>query len=388
MRIENVRRIVQWGYGEGAGRVDLYILTIPAAVLAQKAEIFRRTPTRREGYQRELQDKRLSRSKLGVAGYLLDQMGIFPTSILVNVRCEQGQLDYQKKSERSEQEIGDLIVPDSATWFVVDGQHRLEGLKIAMREEEELATYPVIVTMTNEDIFHEMLMFFLVNSRAKSVPTGLAYRILQRMLYDKVAPKWIEGTMMVGADRRKAIAATIVDYLNLDLDSPFKGRIQEVGEPNASEHLTTDETFTRYVTIILKDSIFSETYDKDIAELLAEYWTALATIYPRCFQKPRDYMMLGTIGLSSLSRLFPTIYGYCARDKDVSKENMAKYLGYLLEQTPDHRDLDFRRPIDEKWWHRVDGPGIVHGTGEGLYSEVCSKLAEKISIGVAKRRGG
>lgn len=386
LKIENVRRIVQWGYGDGAGKMELYVLTIPAAVLAQKAEIFRRTPERREGYQRELQETRLSRSKFGVAGYLLDQMGIFPTSILVNVRQEEGHLEYQKKGEGSEGEIGDLIVPDDPTWFVVDGQHRLEGLKIATREQEELAKYPVIVTMTNEDIFHEMLLFFLVNSRAKSVPTGLAYRILQRMLYDKVAPKWVEGTMMVGADRRKAIAATIVDYLNLDLDSPFKGKIQEVGEPHASEHLTTDETLTRYVTMILKDSIFSEMYDRDAAELLAEYWTALATIYPRCFQKPSDYMMLGTIGLSSLSRLFPTIYGYCARDKDVSKESMAKYLGYLLEQTPDHRDVDFRRAIDERWWHRVDGPGIVHGTGEGLYSEVASKLAEKISIIVAKKR--
>jgi len=386
MKIENVRRITQWGYGEGAGKMNLYILTVPATLLAEKAEIFRRTPDRREGYQRELQEARLSRGKLGVAGYLLDQMGIFPTSILVNLRREQGQLEYQKKSEGSEGEIGDLLVPDGLTWFVVDGQHRLEGLKIAMREEEDLAKYPVIVTMTNENIFSEMLMFFLVNSRAKSVATGLAYRILQRMLYDQVAPKWIEGTMMVGADRRKAIAATIVDYLNLDLDSPFKGRIQEVGEPGSSEHLTTDETLARYVTLILKDSIFSEMYDKDVAQLLAEYWSALATIYPHCFQKTEDYMLLGTIGLSSMSRLFPTIYGYSARDGNVSKENMTKYLKYLLEQTPDHRDVDFRGPIDEKWWHRVDGRGIIHGTGEGHYSEVASKLADKISKAVAKMR--
>jgi DGQHR domain-containing protein len=386
MRIVNARRIVQWGYGQGADKIDLYVLTIPAAMLAQKAEIFRRTPDRREGYQRELQPARLSRGKFGVAGYLLDQMGIFPTSVLVNVRREQAQVDFQKKGGENWDEVGDLTIPDNATWFVVDGQHRLEGLKIAMREEEELANYPVIVTMTNQEIFDEMLLFYLVNSRAKSVSTGLAYRILQRMLYDKVAPKWIEGTMMVGADRRKAIAATIVDYLNMDLDGPFKGKIQEIGEPEAPEHLTTDETLARYVTMILKESIFSEMYDKDVAQLLAEYWAAVAEVYPRCFRKPEDYMLLGTIGLSSFSRLFPTIYGYCARDSDISEKNMARYLHYLTEATPDHRDVDFRRAIDEKWWHRVDGPGIVHGTGEGHYTEVASKLADKISIAIAKRR--
>lgn len=196
--------------------MNLYVLTIPANVLAQRAEIFRRTPQRRDGYQRELQDARLSRGKLGVAGYMLDQMGIFPTSVLVNVRQEEAQLGFQRTSEVDQVEIGELTVPDNVTWFIVDGQHRLEGLKIAMREQPELANYPVIVTMTNEDIFDEMLLFYLVNSRAKSVATGLAYRILQRMLYDKVSPKWIEGTMLVGADRRKAIAASIVDALNLD----------------------------------------------------------------------------------------------------------------------------------------------------------------------------
>jgi DGQHR domain-containing protein len=386
VKIENVRRIVQWGYGEGASKMNLYVLTVPTNVLAQRAEIFRRTPERREGYQRELQETRLSRGKFGVAGYILDQMGIFPTSVLVNVRREDAQLGFQRTSEGGEVEIGDLTIPDNVTWFIVDGQHRLEGLKIAMREEAELANYPVIVTMTNEEIFDEMLMFYLVNSRAKSVSTGLAYRILQRMLYDKISPKWIEGTMLVGADRRKAIAATIVDYLNMDLDNPFKGRIQEIGEPQTSQHLTTDETLARYVTMILKDSIFSKMYDKDVAQLCAEYWTAIAEVYPRCFQKPDDYMLMGTIGLSSMSRLFPTIYGYCARDSDVSEKNMERYLKYLQEPTPEHRDIDFQRAIDEKWWHRVDGPGIVHGTGEGHYTEVASKLADKISSAIAKRR--
>jgi len=388
MKFENVQRIVQWGHGEGAREIPLYVFTVPAEALAEKAEIFKRTPQRRKGYQRELTPARLRTGKLGVPGYLLNQMGIFPTSILVNVRKEEGTVKFEKKGSIGDFiEIGDLVVPDHPIWYVIDGQHRLEGLKIATRKKEDLAKYPVILTMTNEDVLYEMLIFYIVNSRVKSVPTGLAYRILQRMLYDIKAPKWINQTIMRGADRRKAIAATIVDFLNMELENPFKGRIQEVGEARRPEHLTTDETLTRYMTLVLRESMFSEMFDRDVAELLAEYWGAIKNIYPECFEHHEDYLLLRTIGLSSLSRLFPTIYGYCARDGDISKNNMEKYLRCLLEDTPEHRDVDFRRPIDQKWWHKVDGPGIIHGTGEGHYTDVFINLGEKISAVLRKRKG-
>lgn len=380
-------RTTQWGYGEGTRKIPLYVTVVPAETVADKAEIYRRTPQRRDGYQRGLRPTRLGTSKYGVAGYLLDQMGIFPTSILVNIRKEDATIKFEKKNEIGENtEVGDLFVPDDITWFVVDGQHRLEGLKIAMREKKELGNYPTIVTLTNEGIFYEMLIFYIVNSRAKSVKTGLAYRILQRMLYDEEAPKWIEQTIMRGADRRKAVAATIVDYLNQKSESPFQGRIQEIGEAERPEHLTNDQTLTRYMSLVLKESAFSGMYDEDVADLLASYWGAIEGMYPKCFQNSDDYLLLATIGLSSLTRLFPTIHAYCARDGDVSKENMGKYLSYLLEDTPQHRDVDFRDPINESWWHRVDGPGIIHGTGEGHYQEIARKLAEKIAIIIKRTR--
>lgn len=387
MKLENVYRTTQWGYGQGAGKKTLYVIIVPAETLAEKAEIFRRTPQRRDGYQRGLKATRLGTSKYGVAGYLLNQMGIFPTSVLVNIRKEDGTIEFEKKKEIDENiEVGDLVVPDNLTWYVVDGQHRLEGLKIAMRERKDLGNYPTIVTMTNESIFYEMLIFYIVNSRAKSVGTGLAYRILQRMMYDAKAPKWIELAIMTGADRRKAIAATIVDYLNQKPESPFHGRIKEVGEIKRPEHLTEDQTLTRYVTLVLRESAFSEMYDEDVADLLADYWGAIENMYPDCFKRSEDYLLLSTIGLSSFTRLFPTIHAYCAREGDVSRENMEKYLRYLLEVTPEHRDVDFRDPIDESWWHRLDGPGIIHGTGEGLFREISRKFAEKITIVLRRTR--
>jgi hypothetical protein len=90
--------------------------------------------------------------------------------------------------------------------------------------------------------------------------------------------------------------------------------------------------------------------------------------------------MMTSLGLSIFSRLFPIIYGYCAIDEDVSERNMKKYLSYLLEETPDHRDLDFKDSINISWWHKVDGPGLIRGGGEALSKEIAQKLAEKMII--------
>lgn len=388
MIFENVVRISQWGGGQGAGAIPLFILSTDAFTLAGKVEIARRTPEHKTGYQRALFTHRLGKGKLGVGGYLLKQMGIFPTSVLLNVRKEDGEVKFVKKSSVDDNiDTGDLEVPDDLTWYVVDGQHRLEGLKSAMAEKREFQKYPVVVTLTNQDMLYEMLIFFMVNDRAKSVPTDLAYRILQRAVYDPAAPGWAREIFGSGAEGRKAIAATIVDILNADNASPFKGKIQEVGEVKKPEHLVRDGQLIKYVSFILKEATFDGMLDTEVAKFLASYWTAIQRVWPKTFDNPEDYLLLQTIGLSSLSRLFPAVYGYTARDGKVSRTNMEKYLRYLRERTPDHDDPDFQGRIEEKWWHRVDGPGIIHGTGEGHYQRVYRGLAKKIGLAVEKHEG-
>jgi len=57
----------------------------------------------------------------------------------VNIRKEDAELQFIEKSKFAKNiSIGDLIVPDNTTWYILDGQHRVEGLKIAMREQPEL----------------------------------------------------------------------------------------------------------------------------------------------------------------------------------------------------------------------------------------------------------
>jgi len=102
------------------------------------------------------------------------------------------------------------------------------------------------------------------------------------MLYDTEAPAWIELELMGRANRRKAVASTIVDFLNVKDSSPFNNRICEVGEPfKDDQHVTTDGTLARYVSEILKERIFQDMYDEELANLLINYWNAIKSIYPK-----------------------------------------------------------------------------------------------------------
>ena len=387
MDFQNVWRAEQWGYGEGAGNVPMYTFTAPARLVAERALIDRRSPSKKDGYQRELSPVRLGNGKLGVAGYVLNQMGVFPTSVLVNVRKDKWNLKFSPSSTVSKKiQVGKLMIPEDAEWFIIDGQHRIEGLKLAMKEKAELENYPVMITMTNEESLQEMLIFYLVNSRARSVPTDLSYRILQRMYLDEDAPEWVEYTILAGADRRKAMASTIVDFLNVKPESPFRGRIQEVGEQEKGQHLTTDGTLTRYLAMILSEKIFENMDEEIVADLLASYWSAVRDVYPKAFNDSNGYALVTTLGLSSMSRLFSTIYGYAAGDKDTSSASMKKYVKLLLEDTKEHKDIDFQKPITEKWWNFTDGPGIIKTTGEGSFSRIADNLAMKISLVLKKRR--
>ena len=83
-----------------------------------------------------------------------------------------------------------------------------------------------------------------------------------------------------------------------------------------------------------------------------------------------------------MMRLFKTIYSLCSKDGDLSKKNMKRYLALLLKETPTHSNSEFRQPLRQEWWHRFEGPILMHGTGEGHYTEIAKNLATKIEISV------
>lgn len=147
----------------------------------------------------------------------------------------------------------------------------------------------------------------------------------------------------------------------------------------------------RYITKLLREKTFSLMDPARVAELLIDYWSAIAELYPLCFKEgvSRNYTLLKHTGVASFTYLFPTIYGYCVMEGDISKEKMKELLGYLKEEVDDPKlPLDFRRPIDESWWSKAHGPSIARATSEKIFSEIAENFAKKISIVLSRKKGG
>jgi len=378
-------RINEWGYGKGAEPTAVYLTAMKLKDLAD-SEIDRWTRDNRGGYQRPPKESRFGTGKGSIVRYLLDELGAFPTSVLVNVR---GPVKFEVRDKIGDAiEYGELIIPDDETLWIIDGQHRLEALKRAMAKKPEFAEYPLPVSILNvSDKFSEMLHFYIVNSRQRKIPTDLVYRHLQVMVNQIVLSdkKWLKEVIVGPAQERQAMAAYIVDFLESDDESPFHGKIRFTGEEKEPQHLLTDYTLTYWIAKILTEKAYAGMGYERVAEMLTDYWNAIKELYPDCFHKANEYTLLKTTGVASFTYLFPTIFAYCATEGDVSKPKMKKYLSLLQTKTPDNQiTVDFQKPIDEDWWSRAHGPSIASATSQKIFREISKSMAKKIEIALRK----
>jgi len=381
-------RIKQWGYGAGVEPSYIFVTSMPLKSL-WKADIDRWSNLNREGYQRITGESRFGPGQGSITRYLMNELGAFPTSVLINIR---GKVDFSSIKQIAENiDYGTMTIPDDSKLIIIDGQHRLEALKRIRAKKPELENYPVPVSLMNlDDKFDEMVHFFIVNSRQKSIPTDLVYRQLQNFMEKAIIERrqWIKDTILGPKQERQALSATIVDFLDTEsTNSPFRGRIQYVGQQREERHLVKDYYLARFLTKILSEKALRGLAPPKLANLYADYWSALQDLYPNCFKKPEEYSLLKTTGIATYTYLFPTVFAYCAADGKINKNEFSKYLEMLFEEI-DSEELepDFQKPLDEKWWSAAHGPAIARGTNEGAFEEIVKNMTKKIELAMKNKK--
>lgn len=306
--------------------------------------------------------------------YLVREFGCFPTSVLLNIR---GELSFEEEIDLGWCILGELTIDDDAKLWLIDGQHRVEALKRAVERNADFEEYPVIVSLLRlPKRFDELMLFYIVNRRQRSVPTDLAYRHLQRMLWEKGA-EWLyelEGRRGV----HLGLATEVVDYLIEDPKSPWCGRVRRVGEDKLEEHIIHDKPLIRSVVEVLKERVFEGMPIRELADLLIDYWNAVANVYPQAFEKPHTYTLLATPGIFSLHMLFPSVYARCAKSGVINEERMNHILVGLLEESPGHPHPDFRRPLTLDFWSKEHGPAIAISTSLQTIKRLYLNLSQKI----------
>jgi len=353
---------------------EIYVSVLMAQEVIDRCAIDRWTPQNQGGYQRFPVASQLKEGRGSAVRYLMREMGCFPTSILVNIR---GEAKFREEASLGWCSVGRLDVGEERFWLI-DGQHRIEALKRAIERNSDFERYPVILSILRQPArFDELMLFYIVNRRQKSVPTDLAYRHLQRMLWEK-GTSWLadlEGSRGV----RLGLASEAVDGLNSEPRSPFYRRIRMVGQESDEKTIVSDKPFIASVAEILREKVFSGLPVRELADTLIDFWSGIKAIYPEAFTEHERYTLLSTPGLPALNMLFPSIYARCV-DKGVSEASMKKQIEGLLAHTKDHPKADFRRPLTIDFWSKEKAPSVAIMRDRKNVEALSGYLLEKIKL--------
>lgn len=233
--------------------------------------------TESKGYQRLLNRARARK----LADYILkgqDNNDVFlPTSIFLATHN-----DIQFDQESNTLEIDSSI---SGSFSVVDGQHRLEGLKMAMEKDERVLDFevPVNIAVSLPKIA-QMCHFLIVNTTQKSVDKSVEQRILARLSAAidveedlPSLPKWILNTVQKGEVDK---AVKYVDYLNDTENSPWFKKIHmanaDTDKSSVNQHSFV-KAIVKYVLTANNPLQSLNDFDKE-KRIFLNYWTAISNL--------------------------------------------------------------------------------------------------------------
>jgi len=231
--------------------------------------------TNDKGYQRLLNTARAKK----LADYIVkgqpSQDAFLPTSVLL---ATDKSIDFDEQHNTIEIDIS-LVGPFS----VVDGQHRLEGLKMAAEKDDRVLDFEVPVNVAvNLPKIAQMCHFLIVNTTQKSVDKSVEQRIIARLsealeVEDMPSlPKWILNTVERGEVDK---ALKYVDYLNETEDSPWFGKIR-MANSESDEATINQRSFVKaivkYVLTANNPLIVFKDFEKE-KKIFLNYWKAIKT---------------------------------------------------------------------------------------------------------------
>jgi len=334
----------------------MYITTMKAVDLLASYRTDRWGEDNPKGYQRALVPIRVRKAMT----YLLKEEGVFPTSILVNVR---GKIEFKPKQRIDNfAEFGELVIsPESLPFSIVDGQHRLEGLKEAREEDPKFEDYPIPVTIVNlPDVYTEMRQFYIINTRQKGVPTDL----VQRHLYE-MSEKMGKPTLLLLEGQKAVLTAEaipVVDLLRADSRSPWYNRIQLPGEKKQANHIIKQRPLADSIAYILKSRpSFRRKSPKELTDDLTNYWNALKQIFPEAFEDPKDFTVQKTPGVYSLHMIYSYVYDLCEQAGDCSQRKMKDILSKMFKNVATAIPVD---QLDSAFWHKKEGHPLAIATSQ------------------------
>jgi DGQHR domain-containing protein len=228
-----------------------------------------------KGYQRLLNKGRAKKlTEYLVAGQETKD-AFLPTSIFI---ATDKNIAFNPTNNTIEIDIDEV-----GPFNVVDGQHRVEGLKMAAEKDQRILDFEVPVNIAIElPVIAQMCHFLIVNTTQKTVEEGIAQRIRARLTraleLEEIPnlPKWILNSVQKGEDEK---ALQYVDYLNTNIESPWHNKIKMANEDN-SEGSINQKSFVKAIkkyVLVANNPITIQPENKQ-HKIYLNYWKAITNI--------------------------------------------------------------------------------------------------------------
>jgi|SRR5580704_4180783 DGQHR domain-containing protein len=309
----------------------------------------------KQGYQRPPERSRITK----IGAHLIKSIvhgeghsgGIFPTAVVLAARSP---LKFQG---------GKVGITEPLQ--VIDGQHRIAGLRYAIEEKgtDELKDFPItFVIIEVADRIVEMNQFTIINGTAKSVRTDLVNSILTATAAKR------GDSAVAEKDRWKVAVTRVVERLDKEPTSPWHNLIvmpDEAGSPTSTGgKIVRATSFMSSLGPVhgwLKEFQFLDKCPDlnseagVVYDVVAAYWRALKQVAPVPFAAPDDYVIQKTPGLFSLHKLLAHLLPVMFRGhQSWTTENFVKF----LKDSPELPDSHF--------WHKDADRAAAYGSMKGF----------------------
>ncbi len=178
----------------------------------------------------------------------------------------------------------EIDISEVGPFNIVDGQHRVEGLKMAAEKDKRVLEFDIPVNIAiNLSEIEQMCHFLIVNTTQKSVEEGVAQRIRARLTkamgVDDTPnlPKWIFSSVQKGEDEK---ALRYVDFLNDDKDSPWKNKIRMAND-ESSDGSINQKSFVKAIKkyiLVANNPVFNMENEERQHKIFSNYWKAITNI--------------------------------------------------------------------------------------------------------------
>lgn len=229
-----------------------------------------------KGYQRLLNKGRAKKLADYIVAGQETKDAFLPTSIFL---ATNKNIDFNPTNNTIKIDIDEI-----GHFNVVDGQHRVEGLKMATEKDNRVLEFEIPVNIAiNLSEIEQMCHFLIVNTTQKSVEEGVAQRIRARLTklmgVENIPnlPKWILNSVQKGEDEK---ALQYVDFLNDDKDSPWQNKIRMAGDDNSDGSINQKsfvKAIKKYILVTNNPVLNTQTEDRQ-HRIFLNYWKAITNI--------------------------------------------------------------------------------------------------------------